>query len=322
MLRSSIRSLLREAEGDGEDGLVSELRAALRRDDDYRSAGKPVCDWSDPEAREALVHELASDVMRCLRCWRAASLQRASKRRASCARRWAGQDLEQTQGGRFQIARRVAKDRIISTVDTDARHGHKTSARGFDGYKGHIAVDPGSELITRTVVTAGNVADGRVAGELIADLLEAEHGDGDAEEESRPRVYGDAAYGTGAFQELLEEHGIESLCRTQEPPSPRHGGFSKARFDIDLEPGDRDLPCGRDGAAPPARRRLRHRPLREGVRHLPAAGAVHDVGERADDHPERPRWGHCRRRGSASGHRRGRRTTARRGRASNARSPT
>jgi hypothetical protein len=44
----------------------------------------------------------------------------------------------------FRIARRVAPDRVISTVDPQARHGHKTSARGFDGYKGHVAVDPES----------------------------------------------------------------------------------------------------------------------------------------------------------------------------------
>jgi hypothetical protein len=42
----------------------------------------------------------------------------------------------------FRIARKVAADRVISTVDPDARHGHKTSARGFDGYKGHALVDP------------------------------------------------------------------------------------------------------------------------------------------------------------------------------------
>ena len=55
----------------------------------------------------------------------------------------AGQDLEQDADGVFRIARRVAKDRVISTVDPEARHGHKTSARGFDGYKGHIADRPG-----------------------------------------------------------------------------------------------------------------------------------------------------------------------------------
>lgn len=47
-----------------------------------------------------------------------------------------GQDLDDDADGVFRIARKVAKDRVISTVDPDARHGHKTSARAFDGYKG------------------------------------------------------------------------------------------------------------------------------------------------------------------------------------------
>nr|WP_287389669.1 hypothetical protein [Candidatus Microthrix sp.] len=63
-----------------------------------------------------------------------------------------GQDLETDDDGRFVIAWRVAKDRVISTVDPDARHGHKTAARSFDGYKGHIAEDPDSEIITATII--------------------------------------------------------------------------------------------------------------------------------------------------------------------------
>lgn len=38
-------------------------------------------------------------------------------------------------------------------VDPEARHGHETAARGCDGYKGHIAIDPDSEIITATTVT-------------------------------------------------------------------------------------------------------------------------------------------------------------------------
>ena len=82
-----------------------------------------------------------------------------------------GQDLDEGDDGVFRIARRVAKDRVISTVDPDARHGHKTSASGFDGYKGHVAVDPDSEIITATTVTAGNVGDGAAAAALLADDL-------------------------------------------------------------------------------------------------------------------------------------------------------
>ena len=53
-----------------------------------------------------------------------------------------GQDLDIDAGGIFTIAHRVAPDRVISTVDPQARHGHKTSAHRFSGYKGHIAIDP------------------------------------------------------------------------------------------------------------------------------------------------------------------------------------
>jgi hypothetical protein len=37
--------------------------------------------------------------------------------------------------GSWRIARRVAKDRVISTVDRQARHARKTSAHKRDGDK-------------------------------------------------------------------------------------------------------------------------------------------------------------------------------------------
>src|SRR5664280_1679914 len=86
-----------------------------------------------------------------------------------------GQDLDIGDDGVFRIVRRVAKDRVISTVDPEARHGHKTAARGFDGYKGHVAVDPDSEIVTATTVTPGNASDVSVATDLIDDLLGDDH---------------------------------------------------------------------------------------------------------------------------------------------------
>jgi hypothetical protein len=38
----------------------------LGRDGDYRSPGKPACDWDDPEARQALVDALTRDAMALL----------------------------------------------------------------------------------------------------------------------------------------------------------------------------------------------------------------------------------------------------------------
>ena len=252
MIRSAIRGLLKIVDPD----LKAELQAVLQRDDDYTTAGKPVCDWEDPDARIELVDALASDGHGCLGVLEGRELSGPVGRAARLLATVVGQDLEIDADGRFVIARKVAKDRVISTVDPDARHGHKTSARGFDGYKGHIAEDPDSEIITNTTVTAGNVADGAVAEELLADILPTttnnnspdatDTGDagsagtdtgGDDDDDDGggvPVVYGDCAYGTGELQQVLEDAGVESKCRTQKPVG-RKNRFSKAKFKIDLD---------------------------------------------------------------------------------------
>jgi len=219
MIRSAIRQLLAAADA----GLERELRAVLSRDDEYGSAGKPVCDWDDPAAREQLVAELAADGFACLLVLDGRDVNADIADRGELLATVLGQDLEAGQDGRFRIARKVAKDRTISTVDPDARHGHKTEVRGFDGYKGHIAVDPDSEIITDTTVTPGNAGDASVATDLIDDL-----GD-DA------TVFGDSAYGTGPFQQHLDDNNMNSRCRTQPPPPLPGGLFTKDRFNIDLE---------------------------------------------------------------------------------------
>ena len=222
MIRSAIRRLFNVAGSE----LEAELRAVLGRDDEYCTAGKPVCDWDDPAARDALVGELAVDAYACLAVLDGRSLDGVVGEAAELLATVVGQDLEADGDGRLRIASRVAKDRVISTVDRDARHGHKTQARSFDGYKGHAAVDPESEIITDTIATPGNAADGTVAKDLIDDLVSNE----DVEE---PTVYGDNAYGTGEFQQLLDDTGIESRCKTQPATAPG-GMFPKERFAIDL----------------------------------------------------------------------------------------
>jgi hypothetical protein len=96
----------------------------------------------------------------------------------------------------------VAKDRIISTVDPEARHGHKTSAHGFDGYKGHIAIDPDSEIVTATTVTAGNCGDAAVVpGLLTGDLPAPPADDQPGEPAEAPTVPTDPAAADGASAE-------------------------------------------------------------------------------------------------------------------------
>ena len=259
LVRSAIRGLLRVADAD----LESRLRAALVRDDDYASAGKPACDYDDRAAREALVDALARDALALLAVLDGLEVTAAVGQAAALVATVVGQDLdEDAADGVFRIARRVARDRVISTVDPEARHGHKTSARGFDGYKGHLAIDPDSEIITATTATPGNTGDAEAAADLLAQDLPtttaaAAAGDNDvvdiadgeaaeqagvgptetaADEHDPLDVYGDAAYGAGELLEELERAGADIHAKVQPPTAPG-GRFPKDRFDIDLGAG-------------------------------------------------------------------------------------
>lgn len=254
MIRAAIRGVLRVAE----EPVVTALRGVLKRDDDYASAGKPVCDWDDAPAREALVEALARDAYAVLIHLEGCPIPAEMRDAVTLLATVVGQDLELTEDGCFRIARRVAPDRVISTVDPETRHGHKTAARGFDGHKGHIAIDPDSEIITASVVTAGNVADGRVTKELLEEILPAKTPsekavapvEGDSGEASATpavettesavtpeppvEVYGDASYGTAEVLLHLEEAGAEPYVKVQGATAPG-GLFTKDVFRIDLE---------------------------------------------------------------------------------------
>jgi IS5 family transposase len=246
MIRSAIRGLL----GVVDDELEAQLRTVLKRDDDYKTAGKPACDWDDAKAREALVDELARDGYAALWTIDDRKLVGSLRQAAELLATVLGQDLEQRDDGVFRIARRVATDRVISTVDPEARHGHKTAARGFDGYKGHIAIDPDSEIITATEVTAGNVGDAVPAETLLSDVLAQadEATDTTVAEQAAAvepaQVYGDASYGTAELVEKLEAAGIEADTKVQ-PPSARDGKFSQDDFHIDLDARTVQCPAGR-----------------------------------------------------------------------------
>jgi len=260
LIRSAIRSLLRVAN----EVLEGELREVLASGDDYATPAKPQIDWDDVGARSELIDSRARDAFACLMVLEDRELSAEVREAVELLATVVGQDLEQSDDGTYRIARRVAKDRVISTVDPEARHGHKTSSKGFDGYKGHLSLDPDSEFITNTAVSAGNAGDSSVAENLIDDLVDtdpaaseaASSGEGDPsvgcepepsladeEESERPKVYGDAAYGSGEFLSYLEQEGIESGCKTQ-PPSNRDSLFPKSHFEVDLDAETVTCPAG------------------------------------------------------------------------------
>jgi len=179
LIRSAIRGVLRVCDASTE----ATVRGLLERDDSYDSPGKPIIDWTDADAREQLVDALARDGYSVVAHFDGLKLPQKLDEAVRLLATVLGQDLEDDEG-RFRIVRGVARDRVISTVDPEARHGHKTTSRRFDGYKGHIAIDPDSEIITATVVTPGNTGDAEVAEELLRDVLgDTEHAGGDNNDE-------------------------------------------------------------------------------------------------------------------------------------------
>ncbi len=141
-----------------------------------------------------------------------------------------GQDIEQDETGKFKIAKRVAKDRIISTVDTEARHGHKSKNRRFDGYKTHISIEPESEIICETTATKANAHDhdaiDELAKEIEYEIITDNERDGD---NSIPVIIGD-----GLSRELLKDKGIDLIAKVT-PARNRSGLYTKEDFIIDTD---------------------------------------------------------------------------------------
>ena len=216
------------------------------------SLAKPQIDWDDQAARAALVDARARDAHAVLGVLQGRPLEAGVAEAARLLAAVVGQDLEQAGDGRFRIARKVAADRVISTVDPEARHGHKTSTRGFDGYKGHASVDPDSELVLATTATAGNLGDAAAAPQLLAELVDQVQGDPPAPTAASaaaggppaPTVYGDSAYGAGPLLASLHAAGIDPRVKIQAAVASR-GHFAKDQFRIDLAAGVITCPARR-----------------------------------------------------------------------------
>lgn len=242
-LRAAIRKLLRVLDGTAPQ-MAARVRAVLVRDDEYATAGKPPCDWDDPAAREALVDELVHDALAVLGLLDGETLSGAARDAADLLALVAGQDVAEGDDGVFRIVRGVARDRIISTVDPEARHGHKSRNRRFDGYKTHVSVDPDSELIDEVTVTPANASDRDAVDDLLAPC---------ADEPDKPEVVGDSAYADGETRDRLGRQGYK--VRAKVPPARnRFGRLTKDHFTINLGDGTVTCPADQTVTITPSRR--------------------------------------------------------------------
>ena len=242
-LRAAIRKVLMVLDNVAAP-LAARVRAVLERDDDYATAGKPPCDWDDPAAREQLVDALVHDALAALAVLDGEPLSGAVRDAADLLAIVAGQDVAEGEDGVFRIVRGVARDRVISTVDPQARHGHKSRNRRFDGYKTHASVDPDSELIDEVTVTPANTSDRDAVDDLLAPSCD---------DDDKPEVVGDSAYADGETRDRLERRGYK--MRAKVPPTRNRGGrFTKDQFQINLDDRTVTCPAGVTVTITPSRR--------------------------------------------------------------------
>jgi len=196
------------------------------------AGGKAGIDWSDAAARRqelARLVGMARELLTATEGW-----EQATEAWELLAR-IVDQDIDEPgDGGGPAIRRGVAKDRVVSVVDPDMRHGRKTSSRRIDGFKAHLLTDHDSELVLGVSVTPANAPDGPQAAPLVETARRA----GIPVEE----MLGDTAYGDGDTRVAVENVGAKVSAKAQPPAAT--GRFPKTQFLIDLEGPSATCPAG------------------------------------------------------------------------------
>jgi hypothetical protein len=233
-LISAIRRVGRQVPG------ALEQIAAVCTGHDYRRPDKPRIDWDDPAAKDALVSALVNDATALVAALADAELDGDAEFAVALLALVAGQDVEPAEGsdgtdGRWRIARRVAPDRVVSTVDPDARHTRKSPENRRDGYRAHVAAEPETGIITDEALTkaAGTEnSDPAVAQEFLA-----------AEDDTR-EWYGDSAYGTGDLRGAVHDAEHAAVIKPKPLQAPVEGGFTVDDFPVDEHAGTVGCPAG------------------------------------------------------------------------------
>jgi IS5 family transposase len=267
-LVSAIRRVAREVPG------AAERVAAVCTGHDYSAPGKPKIDWDDPAAKDALVSALVNDANALVEAFAGAELDEPAASALALLALIAGQDVEPAEGsdgrdGRWRIAKKVAEDRVISTVDPDARHTRKSGEARRDGYRAHLAADPETGIITDEKLTraAGEEnSDPAVAAEFLAAGTGSSTGAGDEPAsgtggqngagpagtagsggggQDEPLAwYGDSAYGTGDLRGAIADAGHRAVIKPKPLRPPVDGGLTVDDFTVDEQAGTVTCPAG------------------------------------------------------------------------------
>ena len=247
LLRKALSRVVRA----GQTRLPEELRPRLER---YIDAKKPEIDWDDAEARREELGKLVADARIAIAALPEVLPDGQDEEEAvrvqlarALLEQVLAQDVEEGEDGKPQLRQGVTRERVPSLTDPDMRHGRKSAARKWSGYKQHVMTDPDTELVTAVAVSPASAGDGSMLPELLAQ--QQENG------LSPSQVVGDQAYGGGALREALAEQGVEVVAKVA--PISNGEFFSKDKFTIDLEARTVRCPAGHTARI--------HGPIRSGL---------------------------------------------------------
>jgi transposase len=229
LVRSAVRRCLsRLAEVD--PGRAATCAGSLARQD-YDEPGKPQICWASATERAALVNELFADAQKVAEvCGTNDDVALADE--VGLLKVVSAQDVEDDGEGGVRIAQGVAPERVISVVDPEARHGHRSRRDRYNGYKLHVSVDVTSDLFMAGEATKATTGDAGVLPALLG-----------ADPMAVAEVIADTHYGDGETRKALAAKGID-LVAPAPPVSARDGLFNKDAFAVDLEAGTVTCPAG------------------------------------------------------------------------------
>jgi transposase len=246
LLRKGIRKLLKAAGfhlPNKRRGLSLQTRVLLERYVDQDR--KANIDWADPQQRAAELQVLFADAE--------AALDLAAEQIDDDeVRYWGwlltkilGDDLVIDDQGQAQIGQGTATDRVISITDPEMRHGRKSSARLFNGFKASVSTELRSELIMDIADVTASGSDGAHLLPII-ERVEAQTG------VTVEQAIGDGAYGSGKNRAACDNypgHAVDLVSPLAQPSDPE---VDKSAFDINLEAQTATCPQGHTVTGQPA----------------------------------------------------------------------
>ncbi len=151
---------------------------------------KALIDWTDPHERAAQLQVLVHDAEATLELAAAHAEEADVRSTGWLLTKILGDDVVTDEHGDPQIGEGTAPNRILSVTDPEMRHGHKSKAQRFDGFKTAVTTEVESELILDVADLPASCGDGE---HLLPTIHRVEAHAGVIVE----RIIGDGAYPSG-----------------------------------------------------------------------------------------------------------------------------